>query len=54
MATYQIAGHPLNYGDAGLDSTDADVVRHNPVGTTVTLTLTGPKDTKVKGHGVLK
>lgn len=54
MASYQVTGHPLNYAQAGLDGDEADLVRYAPVGSTVTITLTGPKDTKVKGHGVLK
>ena len=54
MATYVITGHPLNYADAGLDGTEADLVRYNASGASVTVTLSGPKDTKVKGHGVMR
>jgi hypothetical protein len=54
MATYTIIGHPLNYAEAGLDGPDADLVKHNGVGATVNITLPGPKDTKVKGHGALR
>ena len=53
MATYTVTGHPLNYADTGLD-TEADIIRHTPIGNTLTLTLSGPKDTKAKGHGILK
>ena len=58
MATYTITGHPLNYADLGISGPSQDAVRtalmNNGVGTTVTLTLSGPDDTKVKGHGALK
>jgi hypothetical protein len=58
MATYTVTGHPLNYNDLGVSTANADAVRttlmNNGVGATVTLTLTGPDDTKVKGHGALR
>jgi hypothetical protein len=56
MATYTVTGHPLNYTTLGL--TDVDTVRAALIGTgvgqSVTLTLSGPDDAKVKGHGALK
>lgn len=58
MATYTIIGHPLNYADLGISGASQDAVRHalmnNGVGVTVTLTLSGSDDTKVKGHCALK
>jgi hypothetical protein len=54
MAVYTITGHPLNYAEAGLDGQEADLVRHNPTGSSVTINLTGPKDSKAKGHGALR
>lgn len=56
MATYTITGHPLNYTDLGLANTDAvrNAMHLLGVGQTITITLSGPDDTKVKGHGTLK
>lgn len=58
MATYTVTGHPLNYSDLGISTASTDAVRtalmNNGVGATITLTLSGPDDTKVKGHGALK
>jgi len=60
MASYTITGHPLNLSDlaatpgADIDPSLAAALRNNGVGQTVTLTLTGPNDTKAKGHGAVK
>jgi hypothetical protein len=58
MASYTITGHPLNYTDLAISGASSDAVRtalmNNGVGATVTLTLSGPDDTKVKGHGALR
>jgi hypothetical protein len=59
MATYTVTGHPLNYADISMSTqanTDAVHValQTNGVGQSVTLTLSGPDDNKVKGHGCLK
>jgi hypothetical protein len=58
MATYTVTGHPLNYADLGLTQAGLDAMRAalhiTGVGQSLTLTLTGPDDTKVKGHGCLK
>lgn len=60
MASYTITGHPLNYADladtpgAAIDPALLAALQTNGVGQTVTLTLSGPKDAKAKGHGVLK
>ena len=56
MATYTVTGHPLNYTDIGLANADAvrTALMVTGVGQTITLTLAGPDDTKVKGHGILK
>jgi hypothetical protein len=57
MASYTVTGHPLNYADIGVSEANLPAVRaalqNNGVGKTVTLTLTGPDDTKVKGHACL-
>jgi hypothetical protein len=56
MATYTIVGHPMNYAVLNLTAQDAvlNALWNNPVGATVTLTLSGGDDTKVKGHNCLK
>jgi hypothetical protein len=58
MATYTVTGHPLNYADLGVSEANLPAVRAallvTGVGQTITLTLSGPDDTKVKGHNVLK
>jgi hypothetical protein len=56
MATYTVTGHPLNYADLGVAMTDAirTVLQNNGVGQSVTIVLSGPDDTKVKGHNVLR
>lgn len=59
MATYTVTGHPLNYADLGLSTTAiSDTVEAamtiTEIGDTVTLTLSGPDDAKVKGHGILR
>jgi hypothetical protein len=59
VATYTIIGHPLNYADLTMSTqanTDAVHValQNNGVGQSVTLVLSGPDDTKVKGHGCFK
>jgi len=58
MATYTVTGHPLNYADMMISSASHEAVKSalqsNGVGATFTLTLSGPDDTKVKGHGALK
>lgn len=60
MATYTITGHPLNVADLADSTTPADLdkiaaaLRDKGVGQTVTLTLSGNSDTKVKGHKVLQ
>jgi hypothetical protein len=59
MATYTIIGHPLNYADLSLSTqANTDAVRvalqSNGVGQSVTVVLSGPDDTKVKGHGCFK
>jgi len=60
MASYTITGHPLNVSDlAATPGADVDpsllaALRNNGVGQTVTITLTGPNDTKAKGHGAVK
>lgn len=58
MATYTVTGHPLNYSDLGLTQSGLDAVRAQMlitgVGQTFTVVLTGPDDTKVKGHGCLR
>lgn len=56
MATYTIAGHPLNYASLGYDATTTNtlhaLLNANGVGATITVTIAD--DTKAKGHGVLK
>lgn len=52
MATYTVAGHPLNYADIP-ESVRAAVMTLS-VGQTFVATLPAPDDTKVKGHAVLK
>lgn len=60
MPSYTITGHPLNPADmaatpgAPVDPNLLAALRDKGVGQTVTLTLTGPDDTKAKGHGALK
>jgi hypothetical protein len=60
MATYTVTGHPLNYADlaatpgAAIDPDLLAALQTRGVGQSVTLTLTGPLDTKSKGHGILK
>jgi hypothetical protein len=58
MATYTVTGHPLNYADLGLSQVRTRRRRAQllitGVGQTFTVALTGPDDTKVKGHGCLK
>jgi hypothetical protein len=60
MATYTVTGHPLNIADLADNATPADLdkiaaaLRDKGVGQSVTLTLSGTSDTKVKGHGCLK
>lgn len=60
MASYIIAGHPLNYADlaatpgAAVDANLSAALRNNGVGQTVTLTLSGPDDVKAKGHGSVR
>jgi hypothetical protein len=57
MATYTVTGHPLNYTDLGLAASTDQVkaaMHITGVGGSITITLTGPEDTKVKGHGALK
>lgn len=58
MATYTVTGHPLNYDSLGIAAANAEAVRvalvNNGVGATITLTLSGADDTKVKGHGALR
>jgi hypothetical protein len=58
MATYTVTGHPVNYTDIGLTQASIDLI-HNAlaltgVGQTITVTLPGPDDTKIKAHGCLK
>ena len=58
MATYTVTGHPINYSDLGLTQASLDAI-HNAliltgVGQTITITLSGPDDTKVKAHGCLR
>lgn len=58
MASYTVVGHPLNYADMATADTDTDLLRGqmqtHGVGTTVTITVSGATDTKVKGHNSLK
>ena len=58
MATYTVTGHPLNYNDMGLTGIQAETLRAQlhlvGVGQSITITLAGPDDTKVKGHGTLR
>jgi hypothetical protein len=56
MATYTVTGHPLNYADLNLANIDLirGALQTNGVGATITITLSGPDDTKAKGHGLLK
>jgi len=60
MASYTITGHPLNYSDlaptpgAPVDPALLAALQTNGVGATITLTLSGPADTKAKGHGAIK
>jgi hypothetical protein len=58
MATYTVTGHPLNYADIGLSQAGLDAVKAQllitGVGQSFTVALTGPDDTKVKGHGCLR
>jgi hypothetical protein len=56
MATYTVTGHPLNYADLGVAMTDAirTVLRTTAWPQSVTIVLSGPDDTKVKGHNVLR
>lgn len=58
MATYTVTGHPLNYADMMVSAASHEAVKSalqsNGVGATFTLTLSGPDDAKVKGHGALK
>lgn len=58
MATYTITGHVLNPTDLGLPAADALAIRNAlhlmGVGGSLTYTLAGGDDTKVKGHGALK
>lgn len=59
MATYTITGHPLNPHDlattpgAAIDPNILAALRNNGIGKTVTVTLAGPDDTKVKAHRCL-
>jgi hypothetical protein len=58
MATYTVTGHPLNYAALDLSPAGLDAMRGamqiTGVGQSLTITLAGPDDTKVKGHGCLK
>jgi len=60
MATYTIIGHPLNVNDLLDVVTPADLpkieaaLRNNGVGASVTITLSGTSDGKVKGHGAMR
>jgi hypothetical protein len=57
-AAWRVTGHPLNYAALDLSQAGLDAMRAAlhiaGVGQTITLTLSGPDDTKVKGHGCLK
>ena len=58
MATYTVTGHPLNYASLDLTQAALDAVKAGlqttGVGGTFTVTLSGPDDTKAKGHGCVK
>jgi hypothetical protein len=57
MASYTVRGHPLNPATlaatpgAAVDAGLASALDTKGVGQTVTLTLSGPDDTKAKAHG---
>ena len=53
MATYTVTGHPLNYQELNIPALQA-LLLANGVGASITLTLSGPDDTKAKGHGLVK
>lgn len=54
MATYTVTGH----GPVSVTGIDPEVLRAQlqilGVGQSITITLSGGDDTKVKGHGALK
>jgi hypothetical protein len=58
MPTYTVTGHSLDPNSLGLTEAETLVLRNAMqlvgVGGTVTITLSGQGDTKVKGHGALK
>ena len=58
MASYTVTGHPLNYNDIGVSGAERDAIenaiKNVGVGQTVTITLSGPNDTKAKGHGCIR
>ena len=58
MATYTVTGHPLNETSLQLTATQQDILHQylwdNGVGKSITVTLSGPDDLKVKAHGCLK
>lgn len=53
MATYTVTGHPLNYQELNMPHLQAQLLTSG-VGASITLTLSGPEDTKAKGHAVVK
>jgi hypothetical protein len=58
LATYTVAGHPLNVADLVDNAADLDVIRGqlatHGVGTTITVTVSAGSAVKATGHKVLQ
>jgi hypothetical protein len=55
MASYTVAGHPIGPpAITGFPDDLHNLLQSNGVGQSITITLSGPDDTKAKGHGAVK
>ena len=58
MTTYIVTGHPLSYGELnGVPPAEINLIRRvttQPVGGTLTITLTATADTAARVHGILR
>lgn len=55
MASYTVTGHPIGASaTTGLPDALRDLLQTNGVGQTISIALSGPDDTKAKGHGAVR